>query len=251
MEKLDTLTLRVMHPEKQKAFYRDMLGMLELDDRRLAYSPDEVALNFIQAEARYVPQPNDLYWKIAISVPDINLAHRQLAARGVTCSEPKQFRDVGLLAHAQDPEGFVIELIDHWFEGERPEMWIDESRLGGGPTLNLVTLRTDDIARLESEILEAGMRPLSVQPVESHGFTLYFYAFTNERPPKPDLTAIENRTWVYQRPYSVLEIQHLRETEVQPPRTNDGAGYESLSTKRCRKAMKANPAEQRAFLLQF
>lgn len=76
------------------------------------------------------------------------------------------------------------------------------------------------------------MTPLSVQPVQPYGFTLYFYAFTDEVPPNPDLEAVENRTWVYQRPYSVLEIQHVHalEAETLPPATAAGFGGLSLRT---------------------
>jgi len=52
------------------------------------------------------------------------------------------------------------------------------------------------------------MTPLSVQQVVDRGFTLHFYAFTDETPPNSaNLEAVENRTWVYQRPYTVLEVQ--------------------------------------------
>lgn len=217
MAKLDTLVLRVTDPEAQRRFYRDVLGMSDRGDGRLGYAEREAALRFVAAEAPYAPRPSDLYWKIALSVPNIERACAQLRERGVLASEPRQFRDVGYLAKVTDPEGFTIELIDHWFQGERPEEAHDEThdethddtRLGGGAHLSLITLRTADIAAVEPEILGWGMTPLSVQPVEPYGFTLYFYAFTDDEPPNADLLAVENRTWVYQRPYTVLEVQHV------------------------------------------
>lgn len=223
MAKLDRLTLRVKDPDAQRKFYCDILGMSDLGNGRVGYSGAEVALDFVKSDLPYHPLPSDLYWKIAISVPNIELAASQLAARGVQVTEPVQFRDVGFLAKATDPEGFVIELIDHHFAGERPAGDVDETLLGGGPHLSLITLRTGDIASLEPDILAWGMKPLSVQSVAPFGFTLYFYGFTDECPPNPDLEAIENRCWTYQRPYSVLEIQHVHGLEA-PTFADDGHG---------------------------
>ena len=228
MPELQTLTLRVSDPDAQRRFYCDVLGMSERGDGRVGYADRELALRFVAAEAPYAPQPSDLYWKIALAVPNIDLACEQLRARGAPCSTPAQFRDVGYLAKVSDPEGFTIELIDHWFQGERPTEDIevvDDTRLGGGAHLNLVTLRTADISDVEPDILSLGMTPLSVQLVEPRGFTLYFYAFTDETPPNPDLQAIENRTWVYQRPYTVLEIQHVHALEAETTPDENAGGY--------------------------
>ncbi|MEM7177879.1 MAG: VOC family protein [Pseudomonadota bacterium] len=231
MAKLETLTLRARDPEAQRRFYCDVLGMHDQGDGRVGYSASEVALRFVQAQAPHDPRPTDLYWKIAVSVPNIDLAVAQLEACGVTPSPPRQFRDVGYLAKVTDPEGFVIELIDHWFQGERPDQPHDETRLGGGAHLSLITLRTADIGAIEPDLLSRGMSPLSVQPVEPYGFTLYFYAFTDEAPPDPDLTAIANRPWVYQRPYSVLEIQHVHALAAETSPAEGAGGYSSLSVR--------------------
>lgn len=192
-----------------------------------------MCLMFTQSETPYCPQPSDLYWKIAISVPNIELAYQQLLARGARVSEPQQFRDVGYLAHITDPEGFSVELIEHWFQGDRPSNVFDETLLGGGPHISLLTLRTADIASVERDLLKAGMKPLGVQPVEPYGFTLYFYGFTRETPPQPDLTAIENRTWLYRRPYTVLEIQHVHglDAETHPP--NHAGGFAGVTVSPC------------------
>ena len=58
------------------------------------------------------------------------------------------------------------------------------------------------------------MKLLSIQPVKRYNFTLYFLAFTEEDPPiLEDLEAVENREWLWQRPYSTLELQHRWGTE--------------------------------------
>ncbi|MGH1492140.1 MAG: VOC family protein [Acidimicrobiales bacterium] len=229
MAKLDTLTLRVTDPQAQRQFYCDAFGMSDRGDGRVGYSSRETAIRFEIAEGAYVPQPADNYWKIALSVPNIELAWAQLQEAGVSCSEPEQFRDIGYLAHATDPAGFTVELIDHWFEGDRPAAMYDKTLLGGGAHLSLITLRTADIAAIEPDFLRWGMTPLAVQPVEPYGFTLYFYAFTDERPPSANLQAIENRPWLYQRPYSVLEIQHVHDLSVESPPAQGSSGYGGLT----------------------
>ena len=229
MPRLKTLTLRASDPAAQRQFYCNVLGMSNRGNGRVGYADEEAALRFVAADAPYTPQSSDLYWKIGLSLPNIDLAYTQLRALEVPCSTPAQFRDVGYLAKAMDPEGFTIELIDHWFQGDRPRGPVDDARLGGGAHLNLITLRTADIADVHPVVVSLGMTPLSVQPVEPYGFTLYFYAFTDETPPNPDLQAIENRTWVYQRPYSVLEIQHAPSLEAETLPKGNAGGYGGMT----------------------
>ena len=225
MSKLHTLALRVVRPDTQRRFYRSVMGMFTFGNGGLGYSDREMRLIFTQAETPYCPQPSDLYWKIAVSVPNIELAYRQLVSRGAQVSKPHQFRDVGYLAHITDPEGFTVELIEHWFQGDRPRRSVDETLLGGGPHISLLTLRSADIARVEPDLLKLGMRPLGVQPVEPYGFTRYCYGFTQETPPQPDLTAIENRTWLYRRPYTVLEIQHVHGLDAETHPLKQAGGF--------------------------
>ena len=52
-----------------------------------------------------------------------------------------------------------------------------------------------------------GMKLLVREDVSQFGFVLYFLAFTDEKPPNPNVDAVENREWLYQRPYTVLELQ--------------------------------------------
>lgn len=227
MLRLDTLTLRVNDIDAQRQFYCDVLGMHRLPDGRVGYGGAECALRFEQAATAYDPHPSDTYWKIALSVPDIELAVRQLREQGIAVSDPRQFRDVGYLAHFTDPEGFSIELIDHWFQGERPADHAVGEGLGGGAHLSLITLRCADIATLEPQVLALGLRPYSVQPVTPYGFTLYFYGSPDHTPPSADLNAIENRPWTYQRRETVLELQHRADGQVAGTVADD-AGYAGL-----------------------
>ncbi len=52
--------------------------------------------------------------------------------------------------------------------------------------------------------------------------------FADDAPPCDDLLSIENRTWVYQRPSSVLEIQHVHSHEATYPINKRMAGYEGI-----------------------
>ncbi|MCG7494735.1 VOC family protein [Thalassobius sp. Cn5-15] len=211
---LDTLTLKVRDPDALRQFYCDVLGMQDQPAGAVGYGGGQCALRFEQGAALYEAQPTDTYWKIALSVPDIELAVRQLRDKGINVSDPRQFRDVGYLAHFSDPEGFAIELIDHWFQGDRPANHTIGAGLGGGAHLSLITLRCADIAALEPKVLALGLRPYSVQPVTPYGFTLYFYGNPDHTPPSADLSAVENRTWTYQRRETVLELQHRADGQV-------------------------------------
>lgn len=225
LPQIRTLQLRCENPTAQIEFYTDNLGMKANTDGTVGYSDEEARLSFLKATGPYSPESNDLYWKIAIAVPDIALACKQLTDLGVAVGAPTQFQDIGYLAHFKDPAGFTVELIDHAFKGDNRIAKVNKNTLGGGPHLNLITLRSVDIRASRNYCEKLGMKLLSIQPVESHNFTLYFYAFTNETPPSRHLTAIENRTWLYQRPYTILEIQHdERLTAVRMPSKSD-AGY--------------------------
>ena len=59
------------------------------------------------------------------------------------------------------------------------------------------------------------MKLLSIQQVEAYGFTLYFLAFTDETPPNEDLNSIEIREWLWQRPYTTLELQYVPGKKLQ------------------------------------
>lgn len=59
------------------------------------------------------------------------------------------------------------------------------------------------------------MKLLSIQPVTQYGFTLYFLAYTSESPPDDDLEAVQNREWLWQRPYTMLELQHFVQSETE------------------------------------
>ena len=213
------VALRVRDPERLAAFYTSTLGMNRLDPvggeeggTSVGYGGRGAALVLRPSGSgpAYQHQPNDRYWKIAITVPNLEMAHAQLSKHGVTATAPHQFRDIAYMSHLADPEGHVIELIQHTFEGKpRTAPGNVAEPLGGGAQIGLVTLRTDDI---ESDLAccrdELGMAYLSRQEVSDRGFVLYFVALTDEMPPHADVDSVENREWLWQRPYTTLEFQH-------------------------------------------
>ncbi len=230
MPQLSLIKYRTRNPETLRQFYVDVLGMRQRLDGSIGYSDQEAGLMFEAGQALYTPSPESVYWKITLSVPNIELACEQLTERGVKVTQPDQFLDIGYLAHFSDPNGFQIELIDHEFKGNRRGVQVDEKLLGGGPRINLLTLRTNNINEVKLLAKKLGMSELAIMPVESRGFTLYFYGFEeygvdSQARPNPDLCALGNRTWVYQRPYTVLEVLHREQQQAMDAAPETGSGY--------------------------
>lgn len=176
------------------------------------------------------PRDTDLYWKIGITLPDLMLAYEKLRRDGIEVSEPTQFQDIGFMCHLTDTAGFGIELLQHTFEDEALTQRGDAALpLGGGATLGQITLRVTDInAALEYYRETLGMTLLSVQPVASRDFTLYFLAFTRESPPLSALESVSNRPWLWQRPYTLLELQHLHKRPVIDRAAPGDAGFHGI-----------------------
>ncbi|MEM8700616.1 MAG: VOC family protein [Pseudomonadota bacterium] len=221
LPKIAALSLNVSDPIGLAAFYCDILGMQRIGNaglRAVGYGGEDARLEFAaSADATpYRADSNDRYWKIAITLPDLDCAYRQLCARGIQVSAPNQFRDIAYMSHLADPEGNTIELIQHTFGGNTLTRRGDDALpLGGGARLGLITLRTDDPdAEFRTCRDELGMRYLSRQDVPDFDFCLYFLAFTEETSPLPDVNAVENRVWLWQRPYTVLEFQHRKQGDI-------------------------------------
>ena len=230
--RLSGLHLRVADPDRLAAFYADTLGMSVQTlgaDRRVGYAGQDADLLLVPGGGGYIHDPGQRYWKIGITVPDIDLAAAYLRQKGVQVSNPKQFLDIGYLCHLQDPEGFVIELLQHDFEGNRPENAAEPSAPFADACIGQITLRTGDIAAEDEFCRAQGMRLLSMQDVGQFGFDLHFYAFTDQVPPNADLWAVENREWLWKRPYTTLEFQHLAGVEFAPVPDYLGLEVEGLS----------------------
>lgn len=235
--RLAGVCLDVSSIERSVAFYRDVLGMEEnrrLEQTcRLGFGEPSADVVLREAPRKRSPGRNDTYWKTGITLADVDVAVDRLRARGVEVSAPAQFRDVGYLAHLTDPDGFVIELLQHRFSQNHVRQAPDDTYpLGGRPSLGQITIRIPDPdAALTFFRGKLGMRLLSRQNLERDGFTLYFLAFTDDEPPVADVDAVENREWLWQRPYTTLELQHRHDGSVPVVSTDAGFGGIDLHTR--------------------
>ena len=214
--RLAGVALNVASPEQLATFYTRHLGMAV--DRsgeflRLGYGGPGASLELRPAPSAnaYVHDALDEYWKIGITLPDVDMAFEHLSRAGVSVTQPRQFLDIGYMCHLTDPDGFQIELLQHTFEGEaRTSPGNPDLPLGGGAQIGQITLRVADLdSALAFYQRSMGMRLLSKQVVAGRNFTLYFLAFSGETPPNRDIEAMANRPWLWQRPYTTLELQHL------------------------------------------
>jgi len=229
------LALQVSALDGVREFYQDVLGMpyLRSDDDHLccAYSESSCQVTFHKnSVTAFVDRPHNFYWKIGITVRDLDIAVHFLNEQGVDASAPRQFRDIGYMSHIKDPNGFIIELLQQGFNGNEHSVPKGHP-IGAQATLAHITLRVTDIDAakrfLENEL---GMRLMSVQPVTDYCFCLYFYAWSDESLPDPDLESVENREWLWARPYTLIELQHLQsaDTKIHRPDKTE-AGFEQIS----------------------
>ncbi|WP_299664328.1 VOC family protein [uncultured Ruegeria sp.] len=210
--RMAALRLRVADPDALAAFYREALGMsvqIEGANRRVGYPGQDADLLLVPGGGGYHHDRGQRYWKIGITLPDVDLAVDDLRQKDVPVSAPGQFLDIGYMCHLNDPEGFGIELLQHDFEGNRPLGAASPDAPFAKACIGQITLRTGDIAAEDAFCQSMGLSLLSMQDVEPYGFDLHFYAFTADKPPNPDLWAVENREWLWKRPYTTLEFQHV------------------------------------------
>ncbi len=217
-------------------FYCGLLGM-----QAVAATTESVAFGFDAhracvrfhrtADKPYEPRPNDFYWKIGITLRDLDAAVADLRNKGLAVSDPNQFRDIGYMSKIADPTGFTIELLQQGFEGNSKPVPPGGHAIAAQATLAHITLRVTDIASARTYFEDRlAMRLMSVQPVEEYGFCLYFYSWSDEPLPEPDLTSVGNREWLWSRPYAFIELQHL-ETPGAVVRKAEGntSGFDGFS----------------------
>lgn len=232
MRRLRALRLDTASLERSLEFYGVTLGMRVVRSgarhARVGFPDASAEIALRERAPSRVADRNDAYWKIGITLPELDVAYDRLSRRGTAVTEPAQFLDVGYLCHLSDPDGHEIELLQHDFEDEHRRALPDERyALGSRPFLGQITLRTADPDATLAFYRDAlGMRLLLRVPVPEHRFTLYFLAFTDEVPPARDLDAVQNRGWLWRRPYTTLEIQHR--WDGPSPRPSHDAGFDGL-----------------------
>lgn len=214
-------------------FYTVLLGMAEVPDGvygTFVYGPNSCKISFEKRDFPcYEARNDDFYWKIGITVKNLNSAVDFLKQQNWPVTEPRQFKDIGYLCHLCDPQGHVIELLQQGFEGREGAVPSGHP-VGAHATLAHITMRVRDIATCRTYLEEdLKLRLMSVQPVPEYGFSLYFFSWNNESLPHPDLQAIENREWLWARPYPLLELQYFHAAKaIRKPDLN-AAGFASLS----------------------
>lgn len=210
--RFDVITFQVPDIDAAKAFYVDVLGMHEVRPNVIGYADDGLKMQFIKCQTERKATSRDAYWKIGITVKNLDHAVAFLKDKwNVSCSAaPSQFLDIGYLCHLRDPAGLGIELLQHGFEGKHIDSeLLDGHSIGGQATLAHITIRVTDLDKAKTWCEETqGMRLMSIQPVDLFGFTLYFYTWSEEELPG-DLRSKDIREWLWARPYAMLELQHV------------------------------------------
>jgi len=226
MGKLSEHVIRVANAKSLASWYKTVMGMTVAEDTNrnawtAFYPGDGVKLVFkeVDGDSKYQASRDSCYWKIGVTVRDVDLARERIMATGTQVSPPNQFMEIGYLCHLADPNGFTIELLQHKFQKNFVKKSPDSSLTLGQPAvIGQITTRAKDIEaslKVYRDIL--GMKLLSIQDVSAYGFCLYFLAFTDEEPPHPeDLSNVSNREWLWERPYTTLEIQHRPGKECEP-----------------------------------
>ena len=228
--------LKVQEFSGLSGFYCDYLGMRSFgrpETPLFGFDPDYCLLAFrAGATAPYQAESNDFYWKIGITLRNLDAAVAYLRQRGLELPEPRQFRDIGYLTHLKDPKGLAIELLQQGFEG-RSEPIGSGHPIGCQATLAHITLRVTKIAAAKAYFEDRlGMRLMSVQPVPDRDFCLYFYTWSDEALPSADLKAVENREWLWRRPYTLIELQHLEASGASVHKPDPGrAGFDGFAYK--------------------
>ncbi|WP_261843410.1 VOC family protein [Aliamphritea ceti] len=224
-------SLRVADVARSCEFYQVYLGMSLISEYQqqgkhcclLGYvrSPESMPptlLELIETED-FVCLPGAVpagYWKIALSVVDVDVARQCLTEKGIEVTPTCQVPDVAYLCHLNDPDGHCIELIQHRFEvNHTPQPKDDRYPLGSEAVFSLITYRVKNPERSVAFYQGLGMRLLSRQDVGFAGFTLYFLGYSDESLPDEDICAVGNREWLWQRPYTLIELQHNWGTEQQ------------------------------------
>lgn len=218
-----SVVFRVENPAKLAQWYEKIIGttVRSLQERVWeCHFKKGAKIKLIKANGSlpYKSDKSSVYWKIGLTMPNVDLAREKISNNSVTVSNPSQFLDIGYMCHLNDAEGFAIELLQWTFEKNlAPFPPIQDQVLGQNPLMGQITLRSskiDESLGFYRDIL--GMKLLSKQKVELYGFTLYFLAFTDEEPPIADLESVENRQWLWQRQFTTIELQYKPGAKIVP-----------------------------------
>lgn len=238
--------LQISEPKASLDFYLNKLGMLlisqyEIDNKHhyfLSFSDKQDAcLELVFAHdtvfsVQSQPSLTEGYWKYSIAVPNLRLAREHLISQGINIGSPFEVKNIAYLCHFTDPDGYCIELIQHYFtNNSRKRLSSSSSFQECLPTLNLSTLRVKQIDESLAFYTKLGMRLVSRQKVAGRNMHLYFLSFNMESPPSSDIDSLRVREWLWQRPYTLLELQHTDGIESEigfKYRTSTSSGFLGL-----------------------
>lgn len=157
----------------------------------------------------YRPTDNDAYWKIGVTIADVDIARERLIEQGTEVTEPVQFHDIGYLCHLDDPDGYCIELLQHRFARNHRRVTPIETEVLGHPA-NLGQLSLN-VSSIEESLAfyrdKLGLKLLSRQDVPGRNFTLWFLGRRELNPPVDSIDAVENREWLWSLPETTLELR--------------------------------------------
>mmetsp|Transcript_20875 Transcript_20875/g.25838 ORF Transcript_20875/g.25838 Transcript_20875/m.25838 type:complete len:303 (-) Transcript_20875:53-961(-) len=226
------------------AFYQNAIGMAVLRETKTATKrvvwlgfPSNQESSALEFHIAQKCQPyeaiesKDTYWKIGLALQDVDLGRKCLLQNGISVTQPRQFRDIGYLCHFTDPVGYKVELLQEDFESNVRSIMSPDPQypLGQPSTIGQITLRVKSAKEsIEFYNNTFGMRLLSRQSVGSH-FVLYFLGFTADILPNADINAVENREWLWKRPYTTLELLYDESSTTYTSASEDQHGFEGIS----------------------
>ena len=75
----------------------------------MGYDPAQEHLKFLSGPSVY-PQKAGFYYKIGLTLPDLDRSVLHLKSQGVSVLQPRQFEDIGYMAYILDPAGAPSQL---------------------------------------------------------------------------------------------------------------------------------------------
>ncbi|MDP0563330.1 MAG: hypothetical protein QS721_13790 [Candidatus Endonucleobacter sp. (ex Gigantidas childressi)] len=235
MNKITKQHFRVDNFDGLREFYVDILGMENFSTNNtmiFGFNRNSCYICFHKKCVKpYTSTSNDFYWKIGITLKNLDVAVNYLCEKNIAISAPVQFKKIGYMSKITDPKGFIIELLQQGFLGHEEKVYDNAHPIGSQGTLAHITLRINDLEKSQTYFeKKLNMRLMSIQAVEEFEFCLYFYSFSNEVLPNKDLNSVKNREWLWRRPYTFIELQHIQTTSVALNKTPfDMAGFDGFS----------------------
>jgi catechol 2,3-dioxygenase-like lactoylglutathione lyase family enzyme len=179
-----------------------------------------------------VTNSSEGYWKMAISIKDVDIARANLIKQDIKVSDAIQVPNVAYLCHFNDPDGYCLELIQHTFkENHKKEKEDINYKLGNKAVFSLVTYRVNDINKsLDFYINELELKLYSKMDVSFRGFELYFLAPNIEMPPNEEnRESIDNIEWMWQRQYTFIELQYVLDKKDLKYKVGKETGFNKIS----------------------